>query len=127
MPSPPPEMQKRVRVLTDIARSAAEDGKTMFFVRIPGDIKPLERGDAFEDRLDEALKSAEVGGVTGGGSQLGEGNSVVYCGIDVEVGERKRGLEVIRTTMRDLGAPPGTTIEEFLPEWREHSLESDAA
>ena len=65
------------------AESAARDGNYLFYVRIPGDIGPLQRGDLYEEPLQEALTSAGVGEVTGGGSQLGEGNSVEYCGIDM--------------------------------------------
>ena len=94
----------------------------MFYVRIPGDIQPMVRGDRFEEPLHRALNVAGVGEVTGGGSQLGEGTTVEYCGIDVVVRDRQRGLQLIRETMRSLGAPTGTVIEEFLPDWKEHAL-----
>jgi hypothetical protein len=115
-------MARRVDVLRDIAANVAAEGRTMFYVRIPGNIQPIERGDRFEEPLHEALSAANVGEVTGGGSQLGEGTTVEYCGVDVAVSDRERGLSVIRETMRALAAPAGTIIEEFLPEWQEHDL-----
>lgn len=104
------------------AEAAAEDGHYFFYVRIPESLGPLERGDCYEDPLQQALAAAELGEVTGGGSQLGEGNTIAYCGLDVVVTDRDRGLELIRETMRRLGASPATVIEEYLPAYREHEL-----
>jgi hypothetical protein len=115
-------MAARIEVLTELAENIAGRGETFFYVRIPGNIQPIERGDRFEDPLDDALTSANVGRVSGGGSQLGEGATVEYCGIDVVVRDRQRGLNVVRETMRKLGAPAGTAIEEFLPNWQEHGV-----
>jgi hypothetical protein len=72
--------------------------------------------------LQQALAEAGLGHVTGGGSQLGEGNVIEYCGIDVVVIDRHRGLSLIRETMQQLGAPPATVIEEYLPTYRELGL-----
>lgn len=108
--------------MLNFARSALEDGKHFYYVRIPEDIGPLERGDRYEDPLQEALTAAGLGEITGGGSQLGECNTVEYCGIDVVVTERTRALALIRETMLRLGAPPATVIEEYLPSYREFEL-----
>jgi hypothetical protein len=72
--------------------------------------------------LQEALSAADLGEITGGGSQLGEGDSIAYCGLDVVVTDRDRGLAVIRETMQRLGAPPATVIEEYLPSYHEHPV-----
>ena len=105
------------------AESAAEDGKHFFYVRIPENIGPLDRGDRYEDPLQEALTAAKLGEVTGGGSQLGDGNSVEYCGIDIVATDRERALALILETMQSLGAPSSTVIEEYLPTYREHELQ----
>ena len=94
----------------------------MFYVRLPAPLQPLERGERFEDPLHEALTTAGLGEVAGGGSQLGEDDTIIYCGLDVVVNDRDRGLELIRSMMRKLGAPDGTVIEEFLPVWSELAL-----
>jgi hypothetical protein len=64
--------------------------------------------------------------VNGGGQQLGPGNSIVYCGVDVIVSERVRGLAVLRQVLTRLEAPPGTVVEEFIPEFVEHPLQLSA-
>ena len=120
------EQNGRKDALLGFAEDAQERGEFFFYVRIPGDIKPVARGDRFEDPLDEALKTADLGEVTGGGSQMGDGTTVEFCGVDVVVRDRDRGLALIRSVMRRLGAPPGTVIEEFLPTYRELPLDPTA-
>ena len=121
-----PELDGRQETLLGFAEGAHERGHFFFYVRIPGDIQPIERGERFEDPLQAALDAEDLGEVTGGGSQMGEGKTVAFCGLDVEVTDRERGLHVIRQVMRRLDAPPGTVIEEYLPVFRELSLDAPA-
>lgn len=104
------------------AQSAAAEGRCFFYVRIPESIGPMGRGDRYEDPLQEALSAADLGEITGGGSQLGEGDSIAYCGLDAIVSDRERGLAVIRETMQRLGTPTGTVIEEYLPKFVEYPV-----
>jgi hypothetical protein len=89
---------------------------TFVFVKIPESIMPIERGDKYEDPLDEALKKAGLGEVTGGGSQLGDPNAdgsphIEWVGIDVDLLDLSRGLPFLRGELKRLGAPQGTTLE----------------
>jgi hypothetical protein len=104
------------------AESAAADGEHFFYVRIPESIGPLDRGDRYEVSLQDALTAMELGRITGGGSQLGAGGTIAYCGLDVIVTDHDRGLALIRETMRRLGAPATTVIEEYLPVYHEYEL-----
>ena len=85
-------------------------------------LQPLERGDRFEDPLDEVLSAAGIGEVSGGGSQLDEDGDIVYCGIDVHLNGPIRGLELLRSTLKRLRPPEGTVIERLLPVWTELPL-----
>ena len=116
------QMTGRAAVMLEFSEAAAERGEFFFYVRIPEDLQPLARGDRYEDPLQDALAAADVGEVTGGGSQLGEGTSIENCGIDVVVRDRAQGLELICMEMRRLGAPRGTVVEEYLPSYREHPV-----
>jgi len=104
------------------ACSAEEDGEYFFYVRIPGDIGVRERGDRFEDPLRIALDKAGIGRVAGGGSQLGEGTRIEFCGVDVFTTDRKAGLRFLKQQLRSLGAPSGTVIEEYLPSRTDHPI-----
>ncbi len=113
--------------MLDFAEAASERGEFFFYVRIPEDLQPLARGDRYENPLQDALAAADMGEVTGGGSQLGEGTSIEYCGIDVVVRDRARRLELICSEMRRLRAPPAPVVEEYLPSYREYQVyEPDA-
>ena len=115
----PWEGDGRRAVMQDFAEEARDEGKHFFYVRIPGNIEPLERGDRFEDPLDAALEEAGIGSVSGGGSQMGEGSTVEYCGLDVVVTDRERGIEIIRRVLQASECPQGAVIEEYLPNYDE--------
>ena len=91
------------------------DPQQFLYVKIPGDIQPLVRGERFEDPLAEVLQSAGLGDVSGGGSQLDDPYPdgrprVEYCGIDIDVVDRDRALTAIRQKLGELNAPIGTEI-----------------
>ena len=46
------------------------------FVKIPESIMPIERGKKYEDPIDAAMTRASLGSVSGGGTQMGEGNTI---------------------------------------------------
>jgi hypothetical protein len=123
MAEPSPDIANRVAVMRDMAEAAQERGEVFFYIRIPEPLGPFERGDKYEDPLTQALASADLGRVTGGGQQLGEGDSIEYSGVDVVVRHRMRGLKLLRKILKQLAAPAGTVIEEFIPEFQEHPLQ----
>lgn len=99
------------------ATHAESDSETIFvFIKIPESIMPFERVEKYEDPLDGALKKAGLGEATGGGSQLGKpGNDgtrdIEWVGIDVDLTDLSKGLPLLKSELRHLGAPSGTTIE----------------
>lgn len=112
----------RQDVSAQLAAGSAERGLHFFYIKIPEDIQPLARAAKYEDPLQVELTRRSLGEITGGGSQLASGGGIEYCGIDVEVTDRERGLELIVETMRRLQAPPETVVEEFVPEFRVHRV-----
>lgn len=86
------------------------------YVRLPGHIEPLARGEHFEDPLDEQLAHAGAGAITGGGSLLSAPDAdgtrtIQYCGIDVDLTRPRRGVVLLINELRRLHAPKGTTLE----------------
>jgi len=73
-------------------------------------IEPLDRGERYEDPLDSALRAAELGEVTGGGSQLGELGEIEFADIEIRVLSVDDALPVIVRTLEDAGAPVGSQI-----------------
>jgi hypothetical protein len=94
------------------------------YVRMPGDIDPLDRHELYADPLDAVLEKEGLGIVTGGGSQLSDEDSeteVDFCGIDVDLYDAVEGLQLLRRELLRIKAPPGTMLLYELNghEWEE--------
>ena len=92
-----------------------ETNPLFVYIKLPIDLQPLERGELFEDPLQEALEREKVGTITGGGSQLSapdeEGSrEVEFCGIDVDLYDPGKGLALLRRELVRLEAPRGTLL-----------------
>jgi hypothetical protein len=113
-------MFDRIRKLVSRRKPAVDTGpqwdpELFVYVKIPGDIQPLARGERFEDPLQLALDEAGLGKVTGGGSQLDtpypDGRPrVEYCGIDIDVTDRDKARQLLMRKLVDLATPEGTEL-----------------
>lgn len=86
------------------------------FVRVPESIQPLDRTAKYEDPLQLALDRANLGEVTGGGSQIGElkpdgSRGIEWVGIDVELVSLDQGLSFLKQDLIRLGVPAGTVLQ----------------
>jgi hypothetical protein len=93
----------------------ALDPEKFIYIKIPGDIQPLERGELFEDRIEPVLQKRGIGSISGGGSSLGDvgpdgHREVVFCGIDIDVVDHEKTLTALREVLPELTAPAGTEI-----------------
>lgn len=83
----------------------------LVIVRINDKCGPLDRGDLYEDPLNEALENSGLGEVTGGGSQMDENFQIQYCELEVVVtGNLDLAKQLIRKAMNAAGAPKGSKI-----------------
>lgn len=72
--------------------------------------------DEIADPLDDALRNAGLGEVTGGGTGMGISN------IDVEADDPNRGLLLIREVLQKLAVAPSTVIRQSGSPSVEHSV-----
>lgn len=93
------------------------------YLEIVIDQKELERArvdsDAVEKAVEEKIAGSKMGALTGGGS--GTQNVI----IEVELFDQARlseGIELLRTALRDAGAPAGTVIKQLEPELHVYGL-----
>jgi hypothetical protein len=100
-----------------IAEPAADGEFTpdLIYIYLPGSIEPLDRGDRFEDPIDEELQRLGLGQVSGGGSQLGseraDGTRMIeFCGIDVDTNDVDGARETLRMLLPKLGCPARTQL-----------------
>ena len=101
--------------------AAFASDSTFVFVKIPESIMPLERAERYEDPINDALQSAELGEVSGGGTMLSapkpDGTKdILWVGVDVDLYELNQGLELLKSRLIDLNAPMQTIIEIHLEE-----------
>ncbi len=85
---------------------------TLIDVHLNARLRPMDRGDRFEDPLDELLRSQTPGGrVTGGGTLASTEGEPLSCDIEVEwSGDAVAGVDVIRSALTKGGAPRGSRI-----------------
>ena len=97
------------------AEADAFDVEQFIYVKIPGEIGPLDRGEMFEDRIEPVLAERNIGSVSGGGSSLGDARPdgsrpIEFCGIDIDTKVRDEVLAVLRSLLPTLDAPIGTEL-----------------
>jgi hypothetical protein len=84
-------------------------------IHLPGNLEPLERGEKYEDPLDEALhKAGKLGECVGGGTAMVTKPRfrITGCDIEVEVRSLDKALPVIQRVLEDSGAPVGAMVKE---------------
>jgi len=81
------------------------------YAKIMEDILPMARSAKYEDPLGEALEAAKLGVVTGGGTQMGAGNTIAWVGIDLALADLDGAVQFTRQRLRELGAPVGSVLE----------------
>lgn len=84
---------------------------TFVFAKIADTVAPIERGSKYEDPLNEALKKEGLGEVTGGGSSLNADRKIEWIGVDIDLTDVAKGIPLVKSTLRGLGAPKGTMLE----------------
>ena len=93
------------------------------YIRMPGDVQPVERHYLFEDPIEEQLKIRNLGYVSGGGTMQSEpdengARSIILTGIDIEADDLDGVRDLLRTLLPGLGAPMETQVEYTVGETR---------
>lgn len=102
-----------------------EASGTLVIVRLNDRIQPIDRGERYEDPLQELLAKNAWGEVSGGGSQLSEDGEILFCDIELQLSETTPDvLHAITDKLESLGAPVGSRVmsEPELPFGRGEGL-----
>lgn len=79
--------------------------------RLNARLQPLDRGDVFEDPLDELLQANGLGKVTGGGTMLSETGEMEFCDVEITVPAMDEPtLQGVIANLEKLGAPCGSKL-----------------
>jgi hypothetical protein len=81
----------------------------MMIAQLNAKLMPFDRGQHFEDPLDEALRSKGFGEVSGGGTMQSASGEISYC--DIEIDAPLQCLPFIVETLEALGAPKGSILK----------------
>jgi hypothetical protein len=73
-------------------------------------IEPIDRGERCEDPLQAVLDEANLGRVTGGGSQLNELGVIDYADIEIELANLDDALRIVSEALEKSGAPQGSEL-----------------
>jgi hypothetical protein len=74
-------------------------------------IEPIDRGERYEDPLQVRLdQQANLGRVTGGGSQLNESGGIAHADIEIELTNLDEAVNVVAETLEAAGAPQGSEL-----------------
>lgn len=90
-------------------------GPQMLLVHINAPMRPLDRGDVFEDPLDEHLASLGVpASVAGGGTQLTAEGEPESCDIELEVAteELEPVIAAVTSFLESRKVPRGSSIQD---------------
>jgi hypothetical protein len=84
---------------------------TMVLARLNDRAQPVERGERYEDPLQELLAANGWGEVTGGGTELSEDGEIVYCDVELVLSAvTPEILRAVADKLESLGAPIGSRL-----------------
>ncbi len=94
------------------ARKHDEPAGEYLTARLNARVQPIDRGEYYEDPLDETISAAGVGAVTGGGTQLAdEPAGIEFCDLEIRVSNTSNEtLSMIIERLEVLGAPIGSKL-----------------
>lgn len=73
-------------------------------------LMPLDRGDRYEDPLNEALSQRNLGEVTGGGTMQEKSGEIKFIDIEVDLTNLDVGVPFVIRELEELGAPKGSIL-----------------
>ena len=80
----------------------------LVIARIPEHIGPVDRGERYEEPLQDALAIRDVGVITGGGSQLTASTEIGFVDIELALADLDGALDVAKRILEEAGAPVGS-------------------
>ena len=94
--------------------TGASPGPELHYItaRLNARVQPMDRGDYFEDPLNETLLHEKLGEVTGGGTQLvDEPAGIDFCELEIALPQMTDDvLRRIIERLEELGAPKGSKL-----------------
>lgn len=81
------------------------------YARLNARLMPMDRGERYEDPLQEAFDENGFGQITGGGTLQRENGEIEYCGIDIDFFNLEEGVPFVCEFLASQGAPQGSLLQ----------------
>jgi hypothetical protein len=82
----------------------------LVIARIPEHIGPVDRGERYEEPLQDALSIRDLGAVTGGGTQLTPTTEIDFVDVELTLADLDGALDVAKRVLEEAGAPVGSQL-----------------
>lgn len=82
----------------------------LVLARLYEHLEPIDRGNRYEDPLQEALAASALGQVTGGGTQMGADGGIAYADIEIELANLDGAVRTVADALEAAGAPQGSEL-----------------
>ncbi len=82
----------------------------LVLARLYEHVEPIDRGNRYEDPLHAVLEKANLGRVTGGGSQLNEFGGIEYADVEIELANLDHAVQIVAQALEEAGAPQGSEL-----------------
>ena len=80
-------------------------------LNINAKIMPMDRGDVFEDPIDEFLQSTGLGEVDGGGTLMSESGEIENCDVEIYLHDgSEENIGKLYDLVTDIGVPKGSFL-----------------
>src|SRR6266567_6255932 len=86
------------------------DHDTFAYAKLLDRILPLDRGERYEDPLEEALAQRDFGEVTGGGTMQQKSGEIEYVGLDLTLTDLHEGIPFVCSFLEERGAAKGSSL-----------------
>lgn len=80
------------------------------YAQLNARVQPIDRGDRYEDPLQDALDAKGWAAVTGGGTMQQANTEIDYCGIDLDLMDVEKAVPLICEVLESCGAPKGSKL-----------------
>ncbi|WP_337103276.1 hypothetical protein [Paenibacillus sp. YIM B09110] len=86
---------------------------SIYIIQLNDKIMPIDRGEYYEDPIDEFLRSNQYGEVVGGGTMQAQSGEIVFCNIELLLYQgtvEQNIIEQLIGKLENLGVPRGSQI-----------------
>ena len=95
------------------SESKNEKNPEFIIVTLNDKIQPIDRGDYYEDPLDEFMQQNQIGEITGGGTMQAENGEIEFVDIEIQLNDeidvKSSALKII-DFLKEKNAPKGSKL-----------------